>query len=118
MIHVDLYTRNGIIWRFVVKGHADYDEYGKDIVCAAVSVLVMNTIMAIERFTEEKMQTKTDEKAGFIECIFPDRKQGVYEEESELLIKTMILGLTEIRDQYGEEYITIAVNNVGGEQNA
>ncbi len=111
MIRVHLYTKNGIVWRFVLKGHAGYDEHGKDIVCAAVSVLVMNTIMAIDRFTNEEMQTKADEDSGFIECVFPNRKQGKYEEESELLIKTMILGLTEIKDQYGEEYITIAVND-------
>jgi uncharacterized protein YsxB (DUF464 family) len=111
MIRVNLYTKNGIIWKFALKGHAGYEEHGKDIVCAAVSVLVINTIMAIKKFTDEKVKIKEDEESGFIECVFPNRKKGIYEEESELLIKTMMLGLTEIRDQYGEEYITIAVND-------
>ena len=28
-------------YSFEAKGHAEYDEYGKDIVCAAVSILVV-----------------------------------------------------------------------------
>ena len=32
-----------------VRGHANYDEYGKDIVCASVSSMVITTINAIVR---------------------------------------------------------------------
>jgi uncharacterized protein YsxB (DUF464 family) len=35
MIEV-LITDNSI----VIKGHADYDEYGKDIICASVSTIL------------------------------------------------------------------------------
>ena len=30
-----------------VSGHANYDDYGKDIVCASVSSLVISTVNAI-----------------------------------------------------------------------
>ena len=30
-----------------IKGHANYDDYGKDIVCASVSSIVITTINAI-----------------------------------------------------------------------
>ena len=36
-----------------MQGHAGYAEPGQDIVCAAVSALVINTINAIEAFTED-----------------------------------------------------------------
>ena len=32
-----------------VKGHANYDEFGKDIVCASVSSILITTINAIVR---------------------------------------------------------------------
>ena len=32
-----------------VKGHANYDEFGKDIVCASVSSIITTTINAIVR---------------------------------------------------------------------
>ena len=33
-----------------IKGHANYDDYGKDIVCASVSSIVITTINAIIEF--------------------------------------------------------------------
>ena len=33
-----------------ILGHANYDEYGKDIVCAAVSSIVMCSVEAISKF--------------------------------------------------------------------
>lgn len=37
-----------------IKGHADYDKSGKDIVCSAVSTLIISTLNAIERFEEKE----------------------------------------------------------------
>ena len=39
-----------------VKGHAGYAEPGKDIVCAAVSILVQNLIQSIEELTPDKIK--------------------------------------------------------------
>ena len=38
-----VYSSNSLI----VTGHANYDDYGKDIVCAAVSASVLTTINGI-----------------------------------------------------------------------
>ena len=37
---------------FKALGHAGYSENGQDVVCAAVSVLTINTVNAIEIFTQ------------------------------------------------------------------
>ena len=47
-----------------VKGHAGYDEYGKDIVCAAVSVLTVNMANSVEKFTDDGFKGSVDEKTG------------------------------------------------------
>ena len=39
-----------------IKGHAGYDEPGKDIVCAGVSTLVQTLIQSIEELTSDKIQ--------------------------------------------------------------
>ncbi len=47
MIRADFYKREGEFFSFKVNGHADFSEYGNDIVCASVSsgvMLVCNTI--------------------------------------------------------------------------
>lgn len=36
-----------------ITGHAKYADYGKDIVCASVSSLVISTINAILKFNEK-----------------------------------------------------------------
>ena len=43
MIKVSIYkNENNVITGIKLTGHAEYSEKGKDIVCAAVSVLVIN----------------------------------------------------------------------------
>ena len=39
---------------FKALGHAGYSENGQDVVCAAVSVLTINTVNAIEIFTQNE----------------------------------------------------------------
>ncbi len=38
-----------------VKGHANYSEYGKDIVCASVSSMIITTVNAILRIDENSI---------------------------------------------------------------
>lgn len=38
-----------------IKGHANYDDYGKDIICASVSSIVITTINAIIEFDPESI---------------------------------------------------------------
>lgn len=47
-----------------ITGHALYDDYGKDIVCASVSSIVITTINAILRIDDEAINYS--EKNGVI----------------------------------------------------
>ena len=44
MIKVNVKRQNNKVYEIVIKGHAGYDEAGKDIVCAAVSSMAITTI--------------------------------------------------------------------------
>ena len=55
MIRVTVYkTRRHEYAGFDLSGHAGYEEAGHDIVCAAVSALVINTVNSVEQFTDDK----------------------------------------------------------------
>ena len=41
-----------------ILGHADYDDYGKDIVCAAVSAITLCSVEAIASFDVEAVDVK------------------------------------------------------------
>jgi len=47
MIKVKVSRKNNIIDSITCSGHAKYDEYGKDIVCASFSTMIITTINGI-----------------------------------------------------------------------
>ncbi|MBP1754914.1 MAG: hypothetical protein H6Q59_1312 [Firmicutes bacterium] len=104
MINVSIYKNaENLVTGFKLSGHADYSEYGSDIVCAAVSALVINTINSIENFTSDRFSLDQDEKKGFIEFhVISDLSNN-----SNLLISSLILGLQGIAEEYTEKYIRL-----------
>ena len=109
MTQITIYReQNQDVEGFFCSGHAGYDSYGKDIVCASISVLVINTINSIEAFTSCPFTCEADEETGDIEVHFPE---GI-NQEAALLIDAMILGLKGIQDDYGNEYIILDFKEV------
>ena len=47
MIKVKITKEGSLIKNIIITGHANYAEYGKDIVCAAVSATVLTTLNGI-----------------------------------------------------------------------
>ena len=46
MIKIKLLKSNNNVTNIVITGHANYDDYGKDIVCAAASSTVITSVNA------------------------------------------------------------------------
>ncbi|HWT26800.1 MAG TPA: ribosomal-processing cysteine protease Prp [Mobilitalea sp.] len=104
MINVSIYKNaENLITGFTLSGHADYSEYGSDIVCSAVSVLVINTINSIENFTSDKFRLEQDEKKGFIEF----HVVSSISNNTNLLLSSLALGLDGIENEYTNKYIKI-----------
>jgi uncharacterized protein YsxB (DUF464 family) len=98
---------NGAYKGFISEGHAGYADHGSDIVCAAVSILVMNTINAIETYTRDVIEVENDEKEGFIAMHFDSEISS----EASLLMDALVLGLSGVEDQYGD-YVRILIQEV------
>ena len=76
----------------IISGHALYDDYGRDIVCSAVSSIVITTINGILSINENAI--KYDSKNGI-------KIQIVSQDNVTLkLIDNMILLLKELSDKY------------------
>ena len=78
--------------RIEITGHANFDCYGKDIVCASVSSIVITTVNAIDSLDKETIKVNED-KGIIIEII----------KETDInnkLIKNMIDLLKELEKQY------------------
>ena len=89
--------------RIECKGHAGFADYGTDIVCAAVSVLTINTINSIEEFTKDDIEVNQDEKKGIITLRF----NNVPSHEADLLLRSYELGVKSISQQYGKKFLNI-----------
>ena len=93
---------------FRAVGHAGYAYEGEDIVCAAISVLTINTINAIEAFTDVEASVSSDDETGMI-----DYRIDKSTKDTTLLLNTMILGLEMIvsNEDYAE-YIDLKFEEV------
>ncbi len=101
-------TRTGDYHGFICSGHAGYGAYGEDIVCAAVSALVINTINSLDKITGEAMDVTTDEESGTIRCFF----ERPLQETSRVLLDSLVLGLTRIEEQYGKKHCRLHYKEV------
>ena len=98
-----LYDEMNTVTGFDFEGHAGYDRAGRDIVCASVSALVLNTLNSIEKLTKSEFTCEMDKEKGRISFRLKDRG----DEKTELLLKSLKLGIGEIRKNYGSKYIKI-----------
>ena len=100
MINITIYQRQKDVYDgFRMEGHA---RYAKDIVCAGVSALVINTINSIEEFTGDTVTTTM--QPDLVEMRMTSEQISP---EAELLLRSLVLGLQGIQAEYGKRYLKI-----------
>ncbi|MDE7332176.1 MAG: ribosomal-processing cysteine protease Prp [Lachnospiraceae bacterium] len=99
---------NGNYKRILCEGHAEFAKPGRDIVCSAVSMLVINTINSLDELLKVPMQVDSDEEKGLIDCQFTENLDG----KGRLLVDSMILGLEGVVSQYGRKYLKLKFKEV------
>jgi uncharacterized protein YsxB (DUF464 family) len=105
MITARIIKRQGKYSSFMCKGHAEYDDKGKDIVCSAVSMLVINTGNSLEKLTVNKVKGVDDGSISWNFLEPPDEK-------GELLMDSLVLGLESVSRKYGDNYLRLTIEEV------
>jgi hypothetical protein len=104
MTHIDLYrTREGHLQGFRLKGHAGMAEKGRDIVCAAVSVLTQTAVLGLHRHLG--LTPDVERKDGYLTCMLTEREM-IEMSAVQAILETMVIGLTDIAGQY-PDYVRI-----------
>ena len=94
MIKVEIIrNNNNNIKKISILGHAMYDEYGKDIVCASVSTLVISTVNNILSINDKTIKVEQNDSRIIIEYIFKDNI-------IDILINNMISNLNTLANNY------------------
>ena len=86
MINIDLLiNKEDDIVGFEIKGHAEYDEYGEDLVCSAVTILAYSCVNSLDKYAENvkfsdddiTMSISIDKTTRDTEVIFDYFKIGI-----------------------------------------
>ena len=82
----------------ILEGHTDYEDIGKDIVCASVSSVLFMALNGIENVLNVKFGYDTDD--GYVEFILPDISDDNKRKEINILLDSMYLFLSDLEKQY------------------
>jgi len=93
MIRIQVKKDNQKFKQITFKGHANYEERGKDIVCAAASATYGCTVNAILSLNSHTIQINSSEDIQIIDVL-------EYDEVTEKLLENMITCLKSIEKKY------------------
>ena len=93
MIKVIIEQNDKIYKKISILGHAMYDEYGKDIVCAAASSIATTTINGILLLNKDSLSYDVSEKG--LEIIINSDDNN-----TQILITNMINLFKELEEKY------------------
>ncbi len=95
MTTVSIKKEQNQIVEITIKGHANYEEYGKDIVCAAISSIVITSVNAILRIDDNAISY--EEKKDTIKI-----KVLKHIEIVNILIENMLAELNDLTKKYNK----------------
>lgn len=100
-------SKTGEYREVTCAGHAGYAQAGSDIICSAISILVINTINSLEQLTETDSVVTVEEESGKIYL-----KLNRVDEKGTLLLDAMVLGLQNVVAEYGKRYLKLIIKEV------
>ena len=92
MIKVEVVKEKDLYKKVSIIGHAMYADYGKDIVCSAVSSIVTTTINGCIALDKDSLSYEVNDKGIVISNIVGDN--------TNTLINNMVSLLKELEDKY------------------
>jgi len=101
MTVVNIIRRDKSIISLNCIGHAGYDEYGYDIVCAALSSILQTTVLGLMQVLGLAITFSKDDEEGSLRFDLPelDTQERL---KANILLDTMLLGVDNLSDTYSD----------------
>ncbi|MCP1145426.1 ribosomal-processing cysteine protease Prp [Lysinibacillus endophyticus] len=110
-IHHD---ENRHVSAFEFSGHAEYDQTGRDLVCAGASTIAIGTVNAIYALLNiEPEVDQATEGGGYLRVDLPTELDADIDAKLQLIVQVMTAQVYSMVQNYGQ-YIRINYNQVGG----
>lgn len=98
MIEISIYSRDDSYIGFRSKGHADFDENGYDIVCAAVSILTQTLYFhLVDNLGIDDIDDS--QESGYLEIILKNKYDEILVQDA---FNFMIKGLELLEHEYSD----------------
>ncbi len=97
MLKIIVNKKENLIKKVTFIGHAMYDDYGKDIVCAASSSILITTVNAILKYNSEAIEVN-ESKNVVVNVLYTDKFINI-------LLDNMIDLLKDLESQYRKNII-------------
>ncbi len=109
MIKVKIFKNDGFIQRYSMLGHAGFDVYGQDIVCAAISILghtALRSLVDVCGLNENEISYKVDEDTGFLDVKILINFDDIRIKDTQVVFNTLIVGIKSLVESY-PKYVTL-----------
>lgn len=109
-----LKNSNDSIVEYEIKGHAGYDVFGKDILCASISILSQTALISLNEvcgINQSNISYSIDDKKGYLKVSLPRKLPNIQREKADVVLQTMEIGLRGLADIY-PDYITLKYGEV------
>ena len=93
MIRISINYQDNYIKQITLKGHANYDKYGNDIVCAAVSATYLCTINGLLSLDDNSIEVLSKKDNETVKVLTTD-------DTINKLLENMIRCLKSLEEQY------------------
>lgn len=107
-----LKDKDNLIREIEVTGHADFDQYGKDIVCSAVTVYLINSLNTLTDILniEDGLDYLVHEGYFSLDIDYDSLSPGNIH-DADLILKSLEMALVSIEENY-TEYVNIHYREV------
>lgn len=99
MVKTNFYYQKDKIVKVEVSGHSNFDQVGKDIVCAGISAIVFGTLNALDNLVSQReVKIVAPETKVIIKVLKPSGN-------NQMILQTMFWQLKTISNQYQKNII-------------
>jgi len=108
MTKIKFFKVNDRFVGFECSGHSGYEEYGKDILCAAISGITQSVVIGLTKVLNIDIEFSQNENKGYLKVELPKVLNDDDLQKSQVLLNTLYESIKDLMLGYSD-YISMEV---------
>ena len=102
MIRIAFHREGGALAGFEARGHAGHSAKGTDVVCAAVSAILLTALAGLKDVVGANPRALRRDSSGYLRVAIPSSVNGAARRDADLALRVARSGLEAIARDYPE----------------